>query len=85
MSGSRSSSDGAPSALSPRAAASAATTRSVTSTWVSQRRSCRPSLVPGRGNDDATRDARSRASRASTSSTDTGTPSTIAAVIAPSP
>ena len=37
----------------PRAAASAAITRSVTSSWVSHRRSCRPSLVPARGSDAA--------------------------------
>ncbi len=45
-SGSSSASAGASDAVRPRAAASAATTRSVTISWVSQRRSCRPSLVP---------------------------------------
>ena len=35
--------------VTPRAAASRAMTRSVTSSWVSQRRSCLPSLVCGRG------------------------------------
>ena len=74
VSGSSSSSLGAPSAVSPRVAASAATTRSVTSSWVSQRRSCLPSLVPRRGSDDASLEPRSRSSRASTSSTHTGTP-----------
>ena len=54
-SGSRSASVGASRAVKPRAAASAATTRSVTISWVSQRRSCRPSLVPLAGSAAAAR------------------------------
>lgn len=77
-SGSRSASAGAPAAVRPRAAASAATTRSVTISWVSQRRSWRPSLVPLAGSAAARGPSRSRASAASTSSTATATPATVA-------
>ena len=58
-----------------------------TSSCVSQRRSCRPSLVPGRGSATASGPARSAASRASTSSTRTVTPPTVAAtaLTGPSP
>ncbi len=69
---------GAPAAVRPRAAASAATTRSVTISWVSQRRSWRPSLVPLAGSAAARGPSRSRASAASTSSTATATPATVA-------
>jgi hypothetical protein len=65
-------------AVNPRAAASAATTRSVTINWVSQRRSCRPSLVPLAGSAAPRGPLRSRASAASTSSTGTGAPATVA-------
>ena len=52
-----------PGAVRPRAAASAATTRSVTISCVSQRRSWRPSLVPLAGSAAARVPLRSRASR----------------------
>ena len=77
-SGSSSASVGASRAFSPRAATSTATTLSVTINWVSQRRSCRPSLVPLVGSAAARGPLRNRASRASTSSTATGIPATVA-------
>ena len=64
--------------VTPRAAASRAMTRSVTSSWVSQRRGCLPSLVCGRGSADTWGAPRSAASRASTSATGTGVPATMA-------
>ena len=65
--------------VTPSAPASAATTRSVTTNWVSQRRSCRPSLVFGLGSAAVCGEARSAASRASISVTATGSPATVAA------
>ena len=73
LSGSSSSSVGAPSAVRPVSAASASITRSVTKSCVSQRRNCLPSLVPARGSAAAGIASRSVASRASTSLTGTST------------